>query len=139
VVRVTITYTRDDHNNNRVSTDRCPLCGVPLQDNYGSGDHIYLTCPAAPAYRELGALKRGGPSPEKVEETIRQEIAPDPSVAADGGQLTCDRCGSGIDLENHRVYLQPSEGHEDLCLECQTRVSSDRLYRPASSQDGGSE
>lgn len=136
---MTISYTRDEHNNNRVSTDSCPLCGVPLHDNLGSGDHILYTCPAVPAFRKPRALKRGGPSLEEVEETIRQEISPDPSVAADGGQLTCDRCSGEISPKNHRVYLQPSEGHEDLCIECQTGVHSDRLYRPASSQDGDSE
>lgn len=49
--------------------------------------------------------------------------------------LTCDGCGGEIDPVNHRVYLQPDGDHHDLCLECQTGVPNEKLYRP--STDGG--
>lgn len=136
---MTISYTRDEHNNNRVSTDSCPLCGVPLHDNFGSGDHILHTCPAAPAFREPGALKRGGPSLEEVEATIRREIGPDPSVAADGGEIPCDRCDRTVSEEDLRVHLQPSGEHEQLCQVCQTEVRSELLYKPSRKDGGDSE
>ncbi|MBO4248410.1 hypothetical protein IL252_11350 [Halomicrobium sp. IBSBa] len=126
----------DEHGNQVSSLSNCPLCGVPIGQRTSSGRHVYYNCPAAPAFSDLGSLRDGGPSEEEVRETIRREISTDSAVAADGGQITCDECADTVAPEHHRVYLQPAGGHKDLCLECQTDVNSERLYRPADAQEG---
>ena len=132
-----ISRTTDEYNNQRVSTDRCPLCGVPIGQSVSLTVHIVHTCPAREAYAELGALRNGGPDCAHVQETIRKEISSNPLATPDGGEISCDYCGGSVTQEAHRIYLQSSGDHENLCQKCQTRVAYELLYRPASTQTEG--
>lgn len=51
--------------------------------------------------------------------------------------IECDNCHNDIDPDEHRIRIKPDGNHDDLCLECQTKVPHEELYRPAT--DGGTD
>lgn len=131
---------RDKGNGKRlVVTTACGLCETSLRPRQGMADHL-PHCPVRELYAEIGALHNGGPTPERVHEAILSDL-PDadetPPLAADGGSVTCDDCGSEIQPENHKILIRERDEieHLDLCLECQSKHPRDDQFTPAT--DGG--
>ncbi len=80
-----IEYRHYESGKTTVVTTECALCGTPIRDQQGIQDHL-PSCPAREIYAERGALRDGGPDPERVRAAIAfHEADETPTLAADGG------------------------------------------------------
>lgn len=139
MVGVTLEHRKKGNGKRLVVTTACGLCGQSLRDRQGMADHL-PHCPVRDLYAEIGALRDGGPDPERVLETIlsdRPNAEMTPQLAADGGSLTCDDCGGQIQPDNHKILIRDRDEieHLDLCLQCQPKHPRDDQFTPAA--DGG--
>jgi len=53
----------------------------------------------------------------------------------DSTRRECDNCGDEIDPTHHRVEINYSSRFRDLCQDCQSTVTSDRLFEPVKGGD----
>lgn len=86
---MTVEYRQYEGGKRIVVTTACGLCGTPLRKHQGMQDHL-PSCPARDIYAERGALRDGGPDPQRVQEAIaaedENEHTEPRAVLADGGQ-----------------------------------------------------
>lgn len=137
MVGVTLEYREKANGKTTVVTTECSLWGTSIRYRQGISDHL-PNCPAREIYAEIGALRDGGPDPQRVRSTIVTDGDDEtPQLAADGETPRCGDCGGQIQPEHHKVLIRDRDEieHVDLCLECQTKHPRENQFSPAT--DGG--
>lgn len=83
---MTLEFRKKPSGRTFVVTTACGLCGHPLRERQGISDHL-PNCPVCEIYAERGALRDGGPNPERVQGAIRADESDEiePRLATDGG------------------------------------------------------
>lgn len=85
MVGVTIEYREKPSGKRLIVTTACGLCGEPLRERQGMADHL-PSCPVQNLYAERGALRDGGPDPDRIQAAITRHSDNDGlPVATDGG------------------------------------------------------
>lgn len=84
---MTLEYRDSEYGQNLVVTKACGLCGETLRERQGMADHL-PSCPVRSIYAEPGALRNGGPDPERLQAALEDHDHADHETAqivADGG------------------------------------------------------